>query len=102
MASDRTQSRRNRKQVCLKPDDRIRMARLHEEVVGRLEEMTLIMSRNLGGEFHAPAESAVVRFPGIDRDGHVAARMRHFMPCNWGCYDWETGVCRVCQPGDHG
>jgi hypothetical protein len=86
------------------------MARLHEEVSGRLEEMALVVSRTLGKEFHAPLEHVVVRFvmsPSVG-DEHTRtgkerdAMVFHFMPCNFGCYDYGAGVCRVCGPGDHG
>ncbi|QEL16450.1 hypothetical protein [Limnoglobus roseus] len=80
----------------LGPEDRARMARLYEEVKGRLEEMALIVSRTL----HLPdsGDALAVFHPRPVKPGE---RMPvdieiicHGNVC--GCYDYRDGTCGPC------
>lgn len=80
--------------------DRQRMARLYEEVQGRLKEMSLIISRTLGmqlsdntrvmlrpreGEADTPGDHVEVHCTQMP-DGHFEC----------GCYDYDAGTCGPC------
>jgi hypothetical protein len=98
-------------------EDRLRMARLSEEVIGRLEEMSLIIARTLGREpqllkqvrLVLPAEgrgSDDRSSPGSgDRltgstssQGRITAQMVWPAPgTSFGCYEDPPGICFVCS-----
>ena len=81
--------------VKLSPEDRARMARLYEETYGRLQEMALIVARNLGMDtkgivptFRIGSGNDTLDFEGTEivcsEDGVC------------GCYDHDTQVCEPC------
>ncbi|SOB88673.1 hypothetical protein [Streptomyces sp. 1331.2] len=84
-----------RKKVRLEPDDHARMQRLHEEVTGRLEEMSMIVSRTLGLDITSgktlkwqPAGDTRLR-------GNVDIEIV-CTPDGCGCYDYRDGTCSEC------
>jgi hypothetical protein len=97
--------------VRLSADDRLRMARLYEEVAGRVMEMSLIVARTLGEDSKYARELTFVRQlrpPETDQEGvrdAAAARggvvfqgteIIHFSGCQYGCYDHDGGICFPC------
>lgn len=93
--------------VKLNEYDRERMARLYEEVKGRLLEMSLIMARNLN---MSVSERTTVMLrpigiePGVQADSVQQARGIVEVHCTqtpdgvWecGCYDYDEGTCGPC------
>jgi hypothetical protein len=87
------------------PDaDNQRMARLYEEVQGRLREMSLIVARNLGMEVTErtkvmlrPVEVKSDE-PTASANGHVEVHCTETSPGHWecGCYDYKAGTCGPC------
>jgi hypothetical protein len=92
--------------VELSEHDKQRMARLYEEVQGRLVEMSLIMARNLGMNISErttvmlhpvnvkagkPTEEAPV---GRKVEVHCTETSSGHFEC--GCYDYEAGTCGPC------
>jgi hypothetical protein len=94
--------KKTRKRVKLSSGDRHRMTKLFEEVSGRLEEMSLIVGRNLGLDL----KSKTLKFsPAAQpaRKSGRAARAVEFKgitiactPTGCGCYDNDEGFCFVC------
>lgn len=97
---------RSKKFVKLADDDRQRMARLYEEVKGRLTEMSLIVARNLN--LPTNNETTVMLRPvnhGND-GGHKSSAPANAVEVHcalgadgaWycGCYDPEAGTCGPC------
>jgi hypothetical protein len=96
--------------VELPDGDKQRMARLYEEVQGRLKEMSLIVARNLGMEISdrtrvmmrpvdVRAESSASDEPTTaSADGHVEVHCTETSPGHWecGCYDYDAGTCGPC------
>jgi hypothetical protein len=93
------------------PDaDRQRMARLYEEVQGRLREMSLIVARNLGMEISertkvmlrpvdVPTDAAATRDePTTSSNGQVEVHCTETSPGHFecGCYDYRAGTCGPC------
>ncbi|WP_167518768.1 hypothetical protein [Paenibacillus brasilensis] len=64
------------------------------------------MARTLGKEYkeyeNQNADIFTIKKKNDSNGGINAAVAIHFMPCYFGCYDYEEGVCRPCRPGDHG
>jgi len=89
--------------IKLSTNDRQRMTRLFEEVSGHLEEMSLIVGRNLR---LALDSSKVVKFspltPPATKRGRAPAVIRLkgativCTPTGCGCYDNDTGICFRC------
>ena len=82
-------------------EDRIRMARLYEEVAGRLEEMALITARAL--DMNTSDLAFTFERPGQVSQATSLARPVVFkgvkIICTQdgcGCYDYDTGECFVC------
>lgn len=73
--------------VILSADDRIRMVRLYEEVVTRLEEMAMITGRSLKIE----AERAAVQFRPLN-SGSMAVEIINAGQHS-ACYDYREGIC---------
>jgi len=90
-------------EIPLTTEDKVRMARLYEEVCSRLQEMALITGRTLGMSTDnldytfrrlkntgqaAPQLDALIRFQGIE------------IICSptggCGCYDYDAGICFPC------
>ena len=94
------------KVVKLSDDDQARMVRLREEVIARLEEMNLILSRNLGRDFHD--ENGFLGFhlymPPLS-EGKGEPAVPHLGPYDRcietigknGCYDHCRKLCYVCK-----
>jgi hypothetical protein len=96
--------------VQLPDGDKQRMARLYEEVQGRLREMSLIVARNLGMEISertkvmlrpvtvAPDQSASHDEPTTSSDGQVEVHCTETSPHHFecGCYDYQAGTCGPC------
>jgi hypothetical protein len=92
--------------VPLSEEDRARMARLYEEVSGRLEEMALIVARTLGKTSEGYTEVAFkrrkrlsdTRGQGSERRAQAEEQTEviHFDGCGWGCYDHGQGICYPC------
>ena len=88
--------------VELSEEDKVRMARLYEEVSGRVTEMALIVGRTLGRDTEDAIEIAFARTLKERNGGTTPAppdpsgRMIHFSNCEWGCYDYVTGECYPC------
>ncbi len=86
--------------VVVLPDaDRDRMARLYEEVQGRLKEMSLIVARNL--RMTLTAQTKVMLRPvsaEADAPGHVEVHCTETSPGHFecGCYDYDAGTCGPC------
>jgi hypothetical protein len=87
--------------VRLSDEDRIRMEKLYEEVSGRVMEMSLIVGRALGRDTKEAQEIAFSRSLKGENGGTKAPdppfRVIHFANCEWGCYDYITGVCEPCD-----
>ncbi len=92
-----------KREVAISLEDRARMSRLYEEAAGRLEEMSLIVSRNLG----LPSGNHVAKFQPITRapatDAPETQATLTFkgaaIVCTdtgCGCYEFDTGICFVC------
>lgn len=92
--------------VKLPDGDKQRMARLYEEVKGRLAEMSMIMARNLnmeiserttlmlrplGHESNTPSDQPVAR-------DHVEVHCTQMPDGHFecGCYDYDAGTCGPC------
>jgi hypothetical protein len=87
--------------------DAARMAVLYEEVTGRLAEMSLIISRNLGKP-GKPAQGLAayidlvhVSNSGDRPSGGISPNVSQELPCvisvgDGGCYDRCKGLCRLC------
>jgi hypothetical protein len=89
--------------VRLSEEDRVRMERLYEEVSARVMEMGLIVGRALGRDTRDALEIAFSRSlkernggTTVPPDPEPSGRMIHFSNCEWGCYDYESGVCEPC------
>ena len=85
----------------LSEDDRQRMARLYEEVQGRLKEMSLIISRTLGMQLSdstrvmlRPREGEEADAPGNHVEVHCTLMPDGHFEC--GCYDYDAGTCGPC------
>ena len=85
----------------LSEDDRQRMARLYEEVQGRLKEMSLIISRTLGMQLSdstrvmlRPREGKEADAPGDHVEVHCTQMPDGHFEC--GCYDYDAGTCGPC------
>ena len=90
--------------VELAEADKQRMARLYEEVQGRLREMSLIVARNLGMEI-SERTRVMLRPVSVKGDesaassnGHVEVHCTETSPGHWecGCYDYDAGTCGPC------
>lgn len=96
---DTTEQKRD---IPLSAEDRARMARLYEEVTGRVEEMALIVARTLGEDSQDHLEIAFVRrFVALSAQQAAASRFKgveviHFAGCGWGCYNHDAGTCSAC------
>lgn len=78
--------------IILPSEDRIRMARLYEEVLTRLEEMAMITARTL--RMNAGAGSTV-KFNPLAEEGKVEFTSVEIV-CTaqgCGCYDYREGAC---------
>jgi hypothetical protein len=96
--------------VKLPDADRDRMARLYEEVQGRLGEMSLIVARNLGTQTSErttvmlrPVSARVDAAPRGDEptpsaNGRVEVHCTETSPGHFecGCYDYNAGTCGPC------
>ena len=95
--------------VELPEADKQRMARLYEEVQGRLREMSLIVARNLGMELSertrvmlrpvdVRAESSADEPTTASADRHVEVHCTETSPGHFecGCYDYDAGTCGPC------
>lgn len=93
------------------PDaDKQRMARLYEEVQGRLREMSLIVARNLGMQISGrtkvmlhpvdlkAAPQSPSDEPTTSSNGHVEVHCTETSPGHFecGCYDYDAGTCGPC------
>ncbi|MDT0353595.1 hypothetical protein [Pseudonocardia charpentierae] len=87
--------------VNLSAEDRARMARLYEEVRGRIAEMARIASRVLGLE----EKDGKIVFAPVLRDQARAVHMNFdeseaieivCTPSGCGCYDHHAGTCGPC------
>ena len=93
------------------PDaDKQRMARLYEEVQGRLREMSLIVARNLGMEISERTKvmlrpvdiradpASTSDEPTTSSDDHVEVHCTETSPGHFecGCYDYDAGTCGPC------
>lgn len=90
--------------------DKQRMARLYEEVQGRLREMSLIVARNLGMQITERTRVmlrpvSVTASPPSTGDepaeassGQVEVHCTETSPGHFecGCYDYEAGTCGPC------
>ena len=84
--------RAGKEPIILPSEDRIRMTRLYEEVLTRLEEMAMITARTLkmdaGADstikFNPLAEEDEVEFTAIEIVSTAQGR---------GCYDYREGAC---------
>ncbi len=90
--------------VDLPEGDKQRMARLYEEVQGRLREMSLIVARNLGMEI-SERTRVMLRPVSVKGDesatssnGHVEVHCTETSAGHWecGCYDYDAGTCGPC------
>ncbi len=88
--------------VELSEPDRYRMARLYEEVQGRLVEMSHIVARTLGQQI---SERTTVMLRPTDAkstersgSGHVEVHCTETSPHHFecGCYDHDAGTCGPC------
>lgn len=94
---------RHEKNVPLSSEDRIRMARLYEEINGRFQEMSLIVARTLGKQPQVLKE-AKLHFPTNDQpDQSLAISASGGIKANtiWifgdgGCYQDPPGICFEC------
>jgi hypothetical protein len=78
--------------IILSSEDRIRMTRLYEEVLTRLEEMAMITARTL--KMHASAASTVKFNPILEhREFDFAAVEIISTNQGQGCYDYREGAC---------
>lgn len=84
--------------VTLTDEDRVRMQRLFEEVVGRLQAMSLIMNR-LGATDSSRAKAGL-RVKLNVTPGSMTGRLCVTDVYGCGCYDYDQGVCEPCGPGD--
>ncbi len=92
--------------IHLSEEDRYRMAKLYEEISGRLEEMALITARNLNLETLDQIEPTFRRLDSISHENQetvVAAKKRLAKgvtivctPRGCGCYDNDNGICWAC------
>jgi hypothetical protein len=89
----------------LSVEDASRMARLYEEVTGRLEEMALIVARNLGLETRDQMQSMFVPAGQPSHQHGTTPNVEDVVfrgvrivcsPTGCGCYDYDGGVCREC------
>ncbi len=97
----------NGRAVPLAPDDRARMARLYEEIEGRLHEMALIAGRTLDMDLTEVESASLGRlaersFSSVLPDP-VEEKQKPFnpirivcTPTGCGCYDYNIGVCQPC------
>ena len=92
-----------RKTVKLSGGDRHRMTQLFEEVRGRLEEMSLIVGRNLELDLKSKElKFSPVAQPAIKSGREVVGSFRFkgftivCSPTGCGCYDNDAGVCFEC------
>jgi hypothetical protein len=78
--------------VILSSEDRIRMTRLYEEVLTRLEEMAMITARTL--KIHA-GPGSTIKFNPIPEAADVdfASVEIVCLPDGFGCYDYREGAC---------
>ncbi len=91
--------------VTFNEHDRVRMARLYEEVKGRLMEMSLIMARNLNMSV-SERTTLMLRPRGLEADaqpdtresGIVEVHCTQTADGSWecGCYDYDAGTCGPC------
>jgi len=84
--------------VELAHEDRQRMARLYEEVNGRLAEMGMIVSRTLG---LSEPENRTLSFQPMTQDAAIARNRFQgtkivCTPVGCGCYDYDGGECWAC------
>ena len=82
-----------KRQTILPSEDRIRMTRLYEEVVTRLEEMAMITARTL--KLNAGAGSTI-RFNPVSPQSRVLELAAVEIVCTdagSGCYDYSEGAC---------
>ena len=78
--------------IILPFDDRIRMTRLYEEVLTRLEEMSMITARVL--KLNSQMDFAVKFNPLSAQEEHEFAAVEIVTtPGGSGCYDYREGVC---------
>ena len=91
--------------VELPEADKQRMARLYEEVQGRLREMSLIVARNLGMKISErtkvmlrPVDLATDEATMSSSNGHVEVHCTETSPghIECGCYDYDAGTCGPC------
>jgi hypothetical protein len=93
--------------VQLKEEERLRTARLHEEITSRLVELSLITARTLGKEapslsqlrleqrFHtgegepSHSQSVFIKVTQLDSKGNCV-----------GVYEDPPGICRPCEASD--
>ncbi len=87
---------------ALVQEDRIRMARLYEEVDGRLEEMALITARTLGlntSDRISAFERLGQASQAVSSDERPIVFQGVKIICTssgCGCYDYDTGECFAC------
>jgi hypothetical protein len=82
--------------IRLSPEDRARMARLYEETYSRLQEMALIVARNLGMDVSQGIQPTFKK-----PDSQIGTqRVRNVdivcTPTGCGCYDYDAGTCHPC------
>jgi len=90
--------------VVLGPEDRYRMERLHEELIGRLHEMAAITARNLRiplqGGYHVQFRPDAGTGTGDATQAGRAVAARYEIVCSdengCGYYDTVNGVCERC------
>lgn len=94
--------------VQLPDADKQRMARLYEEVQGRLREMSLIVARNLGMEISERTKvmlrpvdiqaASTHDEPTTSSNGQVEVHCTETSPHHFecGCYDYQAGTCGPC------
>ena len=97
-------------EVVLSEEDRTRAIRLHEEIAGRLEELALIVGRNLGHSGRTPVGicfgSQIERLAEVLKQQPRAPveeqRVLYHFDCfvfddgSCGCYDNVRGLCLPC------
>ena len=84
----------------LEGEDRARMGRLFEELTGRVQEMSAIVSRLHGTSVHW-SKVTISSSRGAEADGPSVL----IVVCNeetgeCGCYDHEAGTCGPCPEVD--
>jgi hypothetical protein len=96
---DSKRGARKGKLVKLSPEDRVRMTRLYEEMLSRLREMNLIVSRNLNKPMPTSTEDLETALSSSGGGGPSFPRVEgrpNTYKVDGGCYDFDQGLCYPC------